>query len=288
MGFTFDDTDKKGVANPLSEMQRLIEADPRNGERIFPYIGGEEVNTSPTHAHHRYVINFEDFPLRRDDLGERWMDAGEELRRAWLRRGVVPLDYQEPVAADWPQLLAIVEERVKPERKKLGDDGDARRRKEKWWLWGRYTPGLFAAISGSAPVLINSRVSNYLQFAFLSAGMVYAESTIVFSLASYASLCALQSRAHEIWARFLGSSMKDDLRYTPSDCFETFPFPDGWETCPAFDGAGREYYKHRATLMIDRSEGMTRTYNRFPRSLRERYRDHPPPRTSRCNGPRRP
>ena len=65
MGFTFDDTDKKGVASPLAEMRRLIEADPHNEKAIFPYIGGEEVNTSPTHAHHRYVINFRDYPLRR-------------------------------------------------------------------------------------------------------------------------------------------------------------------------------------------------------------------------------
>ena len=39
-------------------MHELIAKDPRNAERIFPYIGGEEVNDSPTHAHHRYVINF--------------------------------------------------------------------------------------------------------------------------------------------------------------------------------------------------------------------------------------
>ena len=90
MGFTFDDTDKKGVANPLSEMKRLIEADPHNNDVIFPYIGGEEVNTSPTHAHHRYVINFADFPLRRADLGKRWADADDQWRREWLRRGVVP------------------------------------------------------------------------------------------------------------------------------------------------------------------------------------------------------
>ena len=50
MGFTFDDTDKKGVASPLADMQRLIESDPSNREVIFPYIGGEEVNASPTHA----------------------------------------------------------------------------------------------------------------------------------------------------------------------------------------------------------------------------------------------
>ena len=63
MGFTFDDTDTKGVANPIALMHELIAKDPRNAERIFPYIGGEEVNDSPTHAHHRYVIDFEDFPL---------------------------------------------------------------------------------------------------------------------------------------------------------------------------------------------------------------------------------
>jgi hypothetical protein len=57
-GFLFENTDMKGVATPLAEMQRLIEKKPCNQEVIFPYIGGEEVNTSPTHAHHRYVINF--------------------------------------------------------------------------------------------------------------------------------------------------------------------------------------------------------------------------------------
>ena len=57
--------------------------------------------------------------------------------------------------------------------------------------------------------------------------------------------------------------MKDDLRYTPSDCFETFPFPKDWETRPDLEAAGREYYDFRATLMVDNNEGMTRTYNRF-------------------------
>ena len=118
MGFTFDDTDKKGVASPLAEMRRLIESDPRNREVIFPYVGGEEVNTSPTHAHHRYVINFRDYPLRREDLGELWRDADLEQRREWLREGIVPLDYQEPVAADWPRLIAIAAEKVKPVRMK--------------------------------------------------------------------------------------------------------------------------------------------------------------------------
>ena len=71
MGFTFDDTDRKGVATPLAEMRRLIAENPRNREAIFPYIGGQEVNTNPTRAHHRYVINFRDWPLRREKSGAR-------------------------------------------------------------------------------------------------------------------------------------------------------------------------------------------------------------------------
>ena len=57
--------------------------------------------------------------------------------------------------------------------------------------------------------------------------------------------------------------MKDDLRYTPSDCFETFPFPKGWATHPDLEAAGKTYYEYRAQLMIDNDEGMTKTYNRF-------------------------
>src|SRR5215813_11358895 len=57
--------------------------------------------------------------------------------------------------------------------------------------------------------------------------------------------------------------MKDDLRYTPSDCFETFPFPPGFETDPALEAAGRAYHDFRAQLMVARNEGMTKTYNHF-------------------------
>jgi hypothetical protein len=73
----------------------------------------------------------------------------------------------------------------------------------------------------------------------------------------------LQSSIHELWARFFGSSLEDRLRYTPSDCFETFPFPDGWETNPSLESSGRAYYEFRAQLMKESNKGLTKTYNRF-------------------------
>ena len=259
MGFTFDDTDRKGVATPISEMRRLIKENPHNQEVIFPYIGGEEVNASPTHANHRYVINFRDFPLRRGELEESWKEAPDQRRSELRRQAVVPIDYPEPVAADWPDLLAIVEERVKPER----DVQNRKALRERWWHYAEKRPGLNRAIADLKHVLVVSRVGQQGAFASMSADMVHGESLIVFPQATSATFCALQSRPHEIWARFFGSSMKDDLRYTPSDCFETFPFPRGWATLPTLETVGKDYYDFRFALMVKNKEGLTKTYNRF-------------------------
>jgi hypothetical protein len=233
MGFTFDDTDTKGFATPLAEMRRLIEANPRNQEAIFPYIGGEEVNTSPTHEHHRYVINFGE--RSEDDCRERWSD-----------------------------LMAIVEAKVKPERMKLANNPDGRRRKQYWWQFGRATPAQEAAIAELERVLaINCGATPHASFTFLPAHMVFANTLAVIAKDTHAAFCALQSRPHELWARFFGSSMKDDLRYTPSDCFETFPFPEGFETHPGLEAAGQAYDDFRAALMVETDLGLTKTYNRF-------------------------
>ena len=288
MGFTFDDTDRKGVASPLSEMRRLIEKNPRNQEVIFPYIGGQEVNTSPTHAHHRYVINFRDWPLRREDVdasgpseqgdvadlgsalatsASSWAGATDEQRRAWLQRGRVPLDYPGPVAADWPEVLRIVEERVKPERLGQNDRGA----RTLWWQFIRPRPELQAAIAGLDLVLVISRHTHHGAFAFLPTGTVYSDAVVIVPRDTFAAFCAIQSTAHETWSRFFGSSLGDGLRYTPSDCFETFPFPNGWATDSALEAVGHEYYEFRASLMVRNDEGLTATYNRF----HDPYEDDP-------------
>lgn len=227
MGFTFDDTDKSGVASSLAEIHRLIARDSRNAERIFPYIGGEEVNSSPTHAHHRYVINF----------GE----MAEEEARAW------------------PDLMAIVKAKVKPERTNQNDRGA----KEKWWQFIRTRPELRAAITSLDRVLARSLTSVHFCFAFLNNQYVLDQTLIVFPLPMASAFAALSSRPHELWARFFGATMKDDPRYNIKDCFETFPFPPNWQTDPALEGVGQSYYEFRAALMVRNDEGLTKTYNRF-------------------------
>jgi hypothetical protein len=163
MGFTFDDTDAKGVATPLAEMRRLIDKDPRNQEVIFPYIGGEEVNTSPTHAHHRYVINF----------GER---SEEECRRRW------------------PGLMAIVEERVKPERMKNNRENYRRY----WWHYGEKRVELYAAIAGLERVLVTGAAAvMHHMIVRVQSNQVFSHKLIVFPLTGEAPFAMLQSRVKE-------------------------------------------------------------------------------------------
>ena len=231
MGFTFDDSDKSGAVTPLHVMDRLIEQSGNNSAVIRPYIGGKELNDHPNHTHHRYTIDF------------------GEHDEAYCRRS-------------WPELMAIVEAKIKPERISK-DPKKYPRMVFEWWKHWNPRPELRASIAELDRVLAMSRVGQQAGITFLPSGMVYADSLIVFPFESHAAFAALQSRPHEIWSRFFGSSMKDDLRYTSSDCFETFPFPDRWDKHPLLEESGKEYYEFRAKLMLENNEGLTKTYNRF-------------------------
>jgi len=180
-GFLFDDNDPESTS--IAEMNRLIEKDPKNAERIFPYIGGEEVNSHPTYSHHRYAINF----------GE--MSEEESLQ--------------------YPELMKIVEEKVKPYRMKNNREGY----KRYWWQHGEKRPGLFGAIFSLERVLLRSLTSKHFAFTFLPNGYVYDQSLIVLAISEFSFFTLVSCRIHEIWASFFGSTLEDRLRYTPTDCF---------------------------------------------------------------------
>lgn len=222
-GFTFDDLNRD--ASPLVLAHDLIAQNPSNAQIIQPLIGGEEMLNHPQHLHRRYVINF-----------------GEMT---------------EEEARGWPDLIAILEEKVKPSR--LG----GRLAAHPWWRFERTRPEMRTAIAGLERVLMHPFTTSNLAFAFVPATTVVVTPHVVFANESLALFCTLQSRVHEVWARLVSSSMKDDLRYAASDCFETFPFPENWEAHPVLEGAGKAYYEFRAARMVRINEGLTKTYNRF-------------------------
>ncbi|MFZ4595858.1 MAG: Eco57I restriction-modification methylase domain-containing protein, partial [Verrucomicrobiaceae bacterium] len=142
-GFLFDDSDPK--ACPVAEMHRLLSIEPRNEEVTFAYVTGDDLNSSPTHISTRYIINF----------GTRTL---EECRA-------------------WPDLLKIVETRVKPERESKSKEVSDR----PWWLFFRPRAELVAATRDKPLVLAMSRHTECAAVSFLPANAVFSEALVVFA-----------------------------------------------------------------------------------------------------------
>ena len=261
VGFTFDDTAAgKGESESMDVMRSLVRKDKRNTDRIRPLIGGDEVTSNTRHQFERYAIDFFDLPLGRRPKLKSWAKMTErEVARCWTT-GLVPLDYPDEVAEDYPDLLEIVRTRVKPLR-----DGQTRPAlRDRWWQYAEKRPGLYRAIADLPRVFVNSsKATPHHAIASLRTGMVYSQNLNVFAFSEFSKFAAIASRTYEVWARFVGTTMKDDFTYAVDDCFGSFPFPANYETSPELDAVGRSYYDHRAALMVARNEGMTKTYNRF-------------------------
>lgn len=224
-GFIFSDDNERTTS--LSQMNEFLARNPRNSERIFQFIGGDEILNKPNLRPNRHIIDF--------------------------------ADMAEDEAMKWPDLFQVLREKVYPERQAQNRE----RRKKYWWQFGEVSPGLRSALAATKRVLVHPFTSSHLAFVFLPSSVYVASPHYVLSLSSDAAFCSLQSRAHESWTRFFASALEDRLRYAASDCFETFPFPAGFETNAALEAAGREYYEFRAALMQDLWLGLTEIYNLF-------------------------
>ena len=210
------------------EAQRLIEKNACNKDVLFPYLNGEDLNSRPDQSPSRWVINFFDWPIEK--------------------------------ARQYPDCISILEEKVKPERLLLKNNNDGKSRKTFWWQYGRIPSGLSAGISGMDHVLVGVLHTKYWSVARYHPSLVFSHALVVFSKSDFASFSVLESFFHESWAREYSSSLETRMRYTPSDCFRTFPFPD---KVTGLESIGEHYYDYRRKIMLARNEGLTETYNRF-------------------------
>lgn len=220
------------VLDPM-EAGALLEREPASQPIVRPFIGGKEVNTSSNGSHSRYVICF----------------------------GSQPLEY----AQGFPVALEIVREKVKPMRDQGKDHGPGIHGKKYWWQHTLRADPLYEAIAGLPRCFVTARVSKHLLVSSQPTDRIFSEQLIVFALPAFTSFAVIQSRIHEPWARLLSSSMKNDLRYAASDCFETFPFPepDPRVVVPQVEIIGERLYAERAQYMIDTNQGLTLTYNQL-------------------------
>ena len=94
------------------------------------------------------------------------------------------------------------------------------------------TPNMRQALEGLDRYIATPRVSKYRIFVWVEADIMCNDSTDVFACSDDYSFGVLHSHIHELWARAKGTQLREaesGFRYTPTTCFETFPFPEPTE-----------------------------------------------------------
>src|SRR5690606_22306377 len=115
-------------------------------------------------------------------------------------------------AEQWRDLIAIVREKVKPERDR--NQRDVRR--IYWWRFGETTPALYAAIAPLERCLVTAIVSKHLMFSFQPTDRVFSHKLYVFPLDRFCTFAILQSRLHNAWTWLLSSTLEERLNYSAS------------------------------------------------------------------------
>ena len=190
-------------------------------------------------------------------------ETTEELQRHWLQMGVVPSDYPGSVAADYSEALETVERLVRPERQRPSQKGsdkygrDFELRKplaERFWHYGEKRPELYSRIRALRRCLCRARVSQYHSFSWVPTDIVISEQIVIIASDRDAMFATVQSMWHQVWTEMNASTLETRQRYTPSDCFETFPLP---ELTAEMDATGKALDDVRQAAMQARNIGLT-------------------------------
>ena len=229
------------------EAGRMIDADPRNRDVIFPYLNGEDLNTQSSSEPRRWVISFWDWPEERAALHS--------------------LPY-EKILND-----------VKPERRRLKDDGTFALRKPlpiRWWQYADKRPALYHAIGrghyfekhpkgwggGEKPprnVIACSLVAKYLMMSMPVNEAIFAHKLAIFCTDDIRMWGILSSSVHEVWAKKNSSTLGFGINYSPTDAFETFPLPVDMPD----EQICRALLNHRSDIRSNDAIGLTAIYNRL-------------------------
>ncbi|MDQ3637800.1 MAG: class I SAM-dependent DNA methyltransferase, partial [Actinomycetota bacterium] len=157
------------------------------------------------------------------DIVRPWANGLDVTRRP---RGVHIIDFGTNTSLEDAALYEIpfeyVNEHVRPAREK------SRTTRSEWWLHERPRVEMRRALAGLPRFLGTPRVAKYRLFVWFDGTTLPDSQIIAFALEEDYSLGLLHSWAHELWALRMGTWMGvgNDLRYTPTTCFETFPFPE--------------------------------------------------------------
>lgn len=216
------------------EANQLVQRDHTSQDVIRPIINGRELNNEPNQEPGRSTIDF--------------------------------FDMNEMQAKKYSEPYSIVESLVKPVRFALDDKTAINRdHRDRWWQYAFVRESLYNNIRSLQRCFAAAATTKYLSFSAMPTDIVFANTIYVFTTDRWDLFSVVQSTLHEVWARKYSGSLKQDLRYSPSKCFDTFTFPSGlWQKAdPTLAEIGERYHAHRRELMQSLWLGLTKTYNLF-------------------------
>jgi hypothetical protein len=211
-----------GLLMSPSDAQEIIRESPIERQVLKPFFG-EDLNSQPDPRAQSWCIFFAN------------MTESEAAK--------FPLSFQRCV------------ELVKPV--KISKGGSSAKY---WWRFYRYSPELYKRAWQLDYVFVCTFVTKYLCFTRVPSSQVFTNRLAVIADSSWQRFSLLQSTIHEVWARQFSTTLETRLTYTPTDCFETFPFAT---RCGSLEKIGETYHEYRRQIMLARQEGLTSTYNRF-------------------------
>lgn len=107
-----------------------------------------------------------------------------------------------------------------------------------------------------------NRIGKRILFCWCDPWTCPSDLTIVFAFADDYAMGVLSSSIHNAWARAHSSTLRVDIRYTPTSAFETFPWPqpsDGQRD--AIGGLAGLMIGRRQAICAERQIGLTTLYN---------------------------
>jgi type II restriction/modification system DNA methylase subunit YeeA len=160
------------------------------------------------------------------DVVRPWVN-GLDLTRRPREMWIIDFGVDMPVgqAALYEAPFEYVKREVMPTR--IGNRREAYA--ERWWLHVEPRGGMRQALAGLNRYIGTPRVTKHRIFAWLSPETLADSQVIVFAREDDYFFGVLHSAVHELWARGLGTQLREvesGFRYTPTTTFETFPFPE--------------------------------------------------------------
>ena len=170
------------------------------------------------------------------DVVRPWVNGLDITRRP---RGMYIVDFGLNMSLDDAALYEAPFEYVKDHVKSMREKNNRKVYRDLWWIHMEPRPAMRRALDGLPRFLATARVAKHRLFVWLEGTTLPDSQIIAFARDDDYFLGVLHSRAHELWALRMGTWMGvgNDLRYTPTTCFETFPLP--WPPGEEPDGDAR-------------------------------------------------